>query len=295
MVIYSIRSLYTLKVTIINYYIDFMKKTIISALSLGIIFSVSSVFAGNDEDVRLPASPEINSVSIVSEPLEKSSTSSSLTRIKSRGAQLIRERINSLESNKKVIDASKTLTIDQKTSLSTIITTNISGLSALNISIASSTDATSTKAFVSSIFTNFRIYGIVLPKIRLERRIFDLQNHSVKLSEAFVKVQTKIDEQKVKGKDVAEWQKLLDDSKVTVALDMNILNLAFTRVNALTAADYGTTSAMIIATTNTELKKVSKDFNGIMRTLHKPAHLKKAYKQMESSTSTKIRKDTETR
>jgi hypothetical protein len=108
----------------------------------------------------------------------------------------------------------------------------------------------------------------------IARRIYDLQNHSVKLSDTFLKVQAKIDEYKGKGKDVTVWQKSLDDAKVKVAVDMNTLATALTKVAALKPADYGTSSKMVIDAVNTDLKNVAKDFNSIAKTLRKPAVLK---------------------
>ena len=247
-----------------------MKKTLFTTLMLGIAFSSASVFA--DSDVVIPSSPSVTSVSPVTEKEEKI-THGRHGKTQSRGSNLITERINSLNANVKVITADKTLTTEQKVALTAIATTNITGLTVLQASIASSTDATSTRALISSVFTNFRIYGIVIPQIRLEKRIYDLQNHSQKLSDTFLKVQTKIDEAKGKGKDVTVWQKSLDDAKMLVANDMNTLATLFTKISALKPADYGTSSKATIEQANTTLKSVLKDFNTIRKNLHRPAML----------------------
>lgn len=247
-----------------------MKKTIISTLVLGIALSVTSVFAeSNNDDVRIPTTPDVTYVNASSERAEEVRTTS-LSRMKSRGMQLIDERIKALEGNKFLITTNSKLTTEQKAALSTILTNNVNGLTVLRGTIASSTDATSTKALVRSIYVDFRIYAVILPQVRLEKRIYDLQNHSVKLSDTFIKTQAKIDEQKAKGKDVTEWQKTLDDAKVLVANDMHTLAGLFTTVSALKPSDYGTTSKMVIESTNASLKSVAKDFNSIGKTLHRP-------------------------
>jgi heat shock protein HslJ len=110
----------------------------------------------------------------------------------------------------------------------------------------------------------------VVPQVRIEKRIFDLQNHSQKLSDTFLKVQAKIDEYKAKGKDVTVWQKTLDDSKMLVANDMNTLANALTKAAALKPSDYGTTSKATIESINNDIKNVVKDFNSIKKNLHKP-------------------------
>lgn len=250
-----------------------MKKLLIQTIVLGVMISTTSVFAESYDDVRLPDTPSVSHVTAVTEKQEKMFTTS-VARTKARGQQLIRERINSLQSNMTVINASKSLAEDQKKSLATLVATNVTGLTTLSTQLASSTDATSTKALINSIFTDFRIYGIVIPQVRLEKRIFDLQNHSIKLSDTFLKVQTKINEYKGKGKDVTIWQKSLDDAKVMVAVDMNTLANLSVKVMALRPSDYGTTSKMVIESANKDLKSVSKDFNTIARNLHKPKIMK---------------------
>jgi cytochrome b involved in lipid metabolism len=283
-----------------------MKKTLLPVLMLGIALSSVSVFAeqenerdsdkpgvraslfrgevkslfknykqggeGLSADVSIPSAPEISRVDSVNERMD-SFLSNSLTRLQYRGNQLIKERLNTLNANSQAITANKTLTDAQKATLTSILSTNVAGLTALKTSIASSTDASSTKVLVNSIFTNFRIYGIVIPQVRLDKRVFDLQNHSQKLSELFVKVQAKIDEAKTKGKDVTVWQKNLDDSKVLVATDMSKLAGLLPKIATLTPATYGTTSKAIIDSVNTDLKSIAKDFNGIAKNLHRPSYL----------------------
>lgn len=225
------------------------------------------------DDIKTPSVGEVSSVNLTNEQ-PQSLHMSTLSRMKYRAAELIRERINSLNANAKAVTLNKNLTTEQKNTLTTIVSTNISGLTTLGVTIASSTDATSTKALVNSIYTNFRIYGIVIPQIRLEKRIYDLQNHSVRLSDTFLKVQTKINDYKGKGKDVTVWQKNLDDAKILVANDMNTLANVLTKVKSLTPSDYGTTSKMVFSAATTDIKNVAKDFNSIAKNLNKPKKLK---------------------
>lgn len=248
-----------------------MKKTLLTTLALSLLLPSGSLFA--DNDVKIPITPIISTVSVVTEKEEVMHSSRSDKRhekIHSRASNLIKERINSLNSNSKVINADKSLTLEQKATLTGIASTNVTGLTALSVAIATSTDATSTKNLINSIITNFRIYGIVIPQIRLEKRIFDLQNHSQKLSNTFLKVQAKIDEYKGKGKDVTIWQKNLDDAKMLVANDMFTLANLLTIVQALKPSDYGTSSKATIEQVNAGLKAVHKDFNSIRKSVQKP-------------------------
>lgn len=258
-----------------------MKKTIITTIMLTSAFSGISVFADDRDDVALPQVPSITSVVSLEERnngendrfYKNTASSTALVKIRANGERLIKERISSLESNKTIIQASK-LTTEQKTAITGLITTNITGLTTLRTAIASGTDASSTKALVNSIFTNFRIYGIVIPQIRLEKRLYDLQNHVVKLTETFTKAQVKIDEAKSKGKDVTVWQKNLDDAKTLVAKDVVMLTALSAKVSALKPADYGTTSKMIIESVNKDMKTILKDFSSLPKIINKPASMR---------------------
>ncbi len=253
-----------------------MKKTIVSVVALSIALGALPLYADNRDDVTIPFPPIMSHVSVEtardSERQERF-LSQSLTRLKARGAHLIDTRISSLESNNKAVANSK-LTVEQKATINTLVTTNVTGLNALKVSIASSTNATSTKALVESVYTQFRIYGIVIPQVRLEKRIYDLQNHVTTLSDTFLKVQTKINEYKGKGKDVAVWQKSLDDAKLLVATDVGKLSALMVQAQALKPSDYGTSSKATIDSVNAGIKVVAKDFSTIQRTLRKPSKLK---------------------
>lgn len=253
-----------------------MKKNILSILALGAALSGSVAFAeviDTTASITIPTSPSVSLVSSVREKAEVMTTQT-LARIKARGAQLIRERIEALISTGKVIDQSKTLTTAQKATLNATIATNITGLTTLGTSISAGTEASSTKVLVASIYSTFRIYGIVIPQIRLEKRIYDMQNYSTRLSDIFVKVQTHIDQAKTKGKDVTVWQKSLDDAKVLVATDMNTLSGLLVKASALKPTDYGTSSKATIDQLNVGIKAVAKDFNSIGKTIHASLSMK---------------------
>ena len=255
-----------------------MKKTFITALTLGVALSGISVFAETassaDVMVTVPTAP---SVSVVASVTERQETilSNTLSRIKARGAELIKQRIAALTSTGEVFSRSKTLTTDQKASLATIINTNITNLTALGVSIQAGTDATTTKPLVASIFTVYRIYGVVIPQVHLEKRVYDLQNYTTKLADTFIKIQAKITAAKTNGKDVTAWQKGLDEAKALVAKDMVTLSSTLAKVSALKPSDYGTTSKVVIEQANVDIKSISKDFNTITKKVRRPDVLKK--------------------
>lgn len=290
-----------------------MKKIILSSVLLGLAVSTTSVFAEDAQiqaisavsapvptlytapvavsvqvnangDVIVPTTPEVTTVSSVVEKDEVIKTTN-LERMKARGMQLIKERVNSLNANAQAIANSKALTVEQKNAFASFFSGKVTDLNALSVKIASSTDATSTKALVSSIFTDHRIYGVLIPQLRLEKRLYELQSHSVKLSEVFVKVQSRIDEFKNKGKDVSVWQKNLDDTKAMVTADTAKIQTLLVQINALQPANYGTTSKAVIELVNRDTKAIARDFQLVNRKIMKPYFLKNTKVHVTASTT----------
>lgn len=223
-------------------------------------------------DVMVPVTPEVTAVLPVIEKAEIIKTTS-LEKMKSRGAQLIKERVNSLNSNAEAIAKSKALTAEQKSAFASFFNGKILDLNTLGGKIASSTDATTTKALVSSIFTDYRIYGVLIPQLRLEKRLYELQAHATKLGDTFVKVQARITEFKNKGKDVTVWQKNLDDAKALVATDTTKIQNLLIQINALQPVNYGTTSKAVIESVNKDTKAIARDFESINRKVMRPSYL----------------------
>lgn len=279
-----------------------MKKVILSTVLVGLTLTATSVFAEetsgavttsapvptlyavptaisatviNTTDVVVPITPEVTSVSSVIEKAEVLKATS-LDRMKARGMQLIKDRVNSLNSNAQAIANSKVLTADQKSAFANFFNGKVSDLNLLGTKIASSTDATTTKALVSSIFTDYRVYGVLIPQLRLEKRLYELQAHSAKLADVFTKVQTRINEWKVKGKDVTAWQKNLDDTKAMVSTDTAKIQTLLVQINALHAVDYGTTSKAVIESVNMDTKAIARDFQSVNRKVMRPSYLKNA-------------------
>lgn len=257
-----------------------MKKTFILTLVFGFVLSVNSAFA-ESADVAVPIISVPSSVTPVTERSEVVVTKS-LARIKAHGAQLIKERINALNQNAKEVAKAKSLTVEQKMAFAAFFGGKMTDLDMLGTKIAHETDASSTKVLVESIFTDYRIMGVVIPQIRLQKRIYEVQNHLTKLPDTFTKIQVKIDEQKAKGKDVSSWQKGLDDAKLLIATDTERLSVLMTQVNSMKPADYGTSSKSTIEAVNKEVKRIAKDANSIVSKVRKPSYFKPAKQEIKN-------------
>lgn len=241
-----------------------MKKTVLSCFLVSMAFSSVSVFAETkSNEFSIPNTPIISHMNREYERSEKIATTTPIAKIQAYGKRIIQERIRALDLNRKEIEKNKTLTTLQKNTLTTQLTTNSTALVALGNTIASSTDVTSTKVLVESVFTQYRIFGIVIPKVRIEKRIYDLQNHVTKIQTTFTKVEAKIAEWKGKGKDITVLQNNLNNAKAMVATSTIQLTLLLAQAQTLTPSSFGTSSQSTIDSIQVSLKKISKDFNRV--------------------------------
>lgn len=250
-----------------------------TATPVAVTLSVTPVM--EDATVVVPVVSIPSSVGPVTERSEVIGAKN-IERIKARGAQLIKERVNSLMQNKTAVEKSKGLTAEQKLAFAAFFDGKVLELTTLGTKIASSTEASSTKMLVESIFSEHRIYAVVLPQVRLQKRIYEVQNHIGKVNESLAKVQTNIDYAKSKGKDVTAWQKSLDDAKMLVATDTVKLSALMTKISAMKLSDYPTNSKMMIKEVNSGVQSIAKDINTVSKKVRRPAYMK----EMRTSTST---------
>jgi hypothetical protein len=194
-------------------------------------------------------------------------------------------RINSLNENARLFAVSKNLTGDQKTAFAAFFADEVAQLNAHNVKIQGAVDASSTKPLVLSIFTDFRIYAIVIPQVRLEKRIYELQNHATTLATVtFPKIQLAIDAAKAEGMDVAMWQANLDAAKLVVASDTAKLPVLLMQIASLKPSDYGTTSRSTILSVNTGVRAVARDFEYLRTKVKRPTVMRRLANGMMMTT-----------
>lgn len=264
----------------------FAEEAVVTSVAVPVTATLYSAPVATESNVVVPTITIPSSVGSVTERSEVISTKN-IERVKARGAQLIKERVNSLNQNKDAVNKAKGLTNDQKLAFSAFFDDKIGELTVLGTKIASSTDASSTKMLVESIFSEYRIYAVVLPQVRLQKRIYEVENHIGKVNESLAKVQANIDIVKAKGKDVTVWQKNLDDAKLLVATDTAKLSALMMKISAMKPSDYPTNSKMIIKEVNSGVQSIAKEINTIVKKARKPAYMKEV-KNASATTTVKI-------
>jgi hypothetical protein len=218
-------------------------------------------------NINMPKDPVINlSLAAVRENQASLQSETSLTSVITKGGKLIDMRTKALTKLKTSINNSK-LTADQKTALSSMIDDNITGLTQLKTKLSAETDLTAAKADVNSIFVDYRIYGVFLPKINALRLIDMDSNHlSTLQNTTFINYQAKIDALKTSGGNatlIANMEAGLAKAKTDASTASNLINSTQTEAQNLKPADYPTQSKTALNEIRANLNKIRADFRMI--------------------------------
>lgn len=139
-----------------------------------------------------------------------------LTVIKSRARAEITRRLNSLNRLNSAINGTSRLSDSAKSTLSGEVNAEISDLTRLKSKIAADTDLATARIDAQAIFTEYRIYALVVPKVWLVRTVDDQQAVEDKLNTMIGKLQTRINTAQGQGKDTASLQAALNDMTAQV-------------------------------------------------------------------------------
>lgn len=134
-----------------------------------------------------------------------------LQNIKSRADTLIMNRLDSLNDLLNRVQNDTRLTASEKSSLVTEIQTDVSGLTALKGKIDADTDVATARADAKSIITNYYIYAVFEPKVRLLVTLNNLQTTAGYVQALVPQLQNLINNLKAQGKDTSQLQPVLDD------------------------------------------------------------------------------------
>lgn len=208
-----------------------MKKILI--VFAAIIFSLAVV-------VKVNAQLGTGRVQNEANRLEKRATISAvnqaqrLERIKTQADKLISNRIASLNTLLQRVANDQRLSADEKSSLSSQIQSTVDGLNTLKTKIDADTDVTTAKADAKTIITDYYIYRMFVPKIRLLLTIDNLQALSTKLAGTSTSIQNLINTLKGEGKDTTAIQNLLNDMNLQLSTINTTLSSDKTKIESIT-------------------------------------------------------------
>jgi hypothetical protein len=134
-----------------------------------------------------------------------------LKAIISRGDKEITRRLKTLNTLSVKINGAQKLSTDSKSVLLGEVNGEIGDLTSLKAKLDADTDLTTARSDAQSIFSGYRVYALIVPKVNLIKTADDQQVAEGKLSDLAAKLQTRLTAARNDGKDVGSLQNALDD------------------------------------------------------------------------------------
>ena len=181
-----------------------------------------------------------------------------LQNIISKGDQEIERRLTTLSTLTSKINAATYLTANDKSTLSSEVSSTTSGLTSLKTQLDSDTTVSSAASDVNSIYTEYRVYALVAPKVDLIKVADDQQTVQSRLTTLSQKLQTRITAEQKTGKNLSSMQSELSDLNSKVETAHSISSNIESSVINLQPSDYNTNHELLTGD-NTQLKTAHSD------------------------------------
>jgi len=194
-------------------------------------------------------------------------------RLKGRADAEISRRIDALNGILNKINAMKRLTVDQKTTFTNGIQSQISSLTSLKTKIDVDNDLTTLRTDVQSIVKSYRIFALYIPQVNIMSnadRALAIINEMTTIS---TKLQARIDAAKLAGNDTTAMQSLMTDRASKLADATTQAQNALNTVVPLTPDGYpGNKTTLLSArtmlqTVRSDLKAAESDATQIRQDL----------------------------
>lgn len=199
----------------------------------------------------LSANTSTSSTSPTSTSTSSKSTAASATdqahlqNIIAKGDQEIERRLTSLSTLASKINAATKLTSSDKATLTSEVSDTTSGLTALKTQLDSETTVAAARTDAQNIYTEYRVYALVTPKVNLIKVADDQQVVEQKLQTLAQKLQTRLTAEQSKGKDVTSLQSTLTDMNNQIAAAQGISSAMESKVIGLQPTDYNSDHSLL--------------------------------------------------
>jgi hypothetical protein len=181
-----------------------------------------------------------------------------LATIKQKGTAEINRRLTQLGKLNSVISSATHLTASDKSYLEAEVNTEVSGLTDLETTLNGETALAAAITDAKSIYTEYRVFALVTPKVWLVKTADDQQSVEAKLGTLEGKLQTRINIDQTAGKSVTTLQTSLSDMNTQITNSQTISSAVETAVLPLQPADYNTDTS-VLSGYNTKLKTAHGD------------------------------------
>lgn len=181
-----------------------------------------------------------------------------ITAIITDGNREITRRLDSLNTLSTKISGATKLSSSDKASLSTEVSTEITGLTALKTQLDGETTLSAAQADAQSIVTGYRVYALIVPKVQLIRVADDEQVTSGKLSALATKLSTRLTTAAGQGKNVTSLQSKLTDLQTQTSNAESIASGIETALIPYQPSDYNSDHSLLSGD-STKLKTAHAD------------------------------------
>jgi chromosome segregation ATPase len=196
--------------------------------------------AANGQETASPSAltPPI-STRIATTSAKPAVTDQRMARIIQKSDAEIERRINALTNLLNTFNQARKLSLESKTSLSTQIQDYITELTALKKKIdTQNSDLATLRTDAKSIYTDFRVYAVFMPKLALLAAADRIAVTIDTLTEIQGKLQSQIFDLKAKGYDVAALETLIADMNAKIANAKTLIAEVQTDITPLTPDGY---------------------------------------------------------
>jgi hypothetical protein len=198
-----------------------------------------------------------------------------LANLKTKGAAEIDRRIASLAAASEKLAASTKLAAADKTALLKTVTDENTGLSALKDHLASDTTLETARADVASIVLDYRVYALLLPKVRMVSTVDRLEVVEAKLTDITAKLETNLAAAQVDAKTRTDLEASLAKIKSSLAAAKEKTGPLGDKILALTPTDYNADHAAVLgyratlASARDDIRTASSEAKALNLTLKK--------------------------
>lgn len=161
-----------------------------------------------------------------------------LEAIQTKGTQEIERRLTTLGQLNGKITAATKLTASDKSALTSEVTTEISGLTALKTQLNAETTLAAARIDSQAIYSDYRVYALIVPKIYLIKTADDQQVLEAKIAAIIPALQTNITAAQTAGKDVTALQTDLNNALAGEQAAQVISSAMEAKVITLQPTDY---------------------------------------------------------
>ncbi len=176
----------------------------------------------------------------------------------SRGNQEIERRLTTLSGLTTKINSATHLSASDQQTLSQEVSSTISGLNTLKSQLDGASTVASARTYVSDIFSEYRVYALVAPKVNLVKVADDQQVVEIQLISMESILQTRINMAKQQGKDVSALQSELNSMVGLTSSSQAVSSSIEGKVIGLQPSDYNS-NHQVLEGDNTELQTAHKD------------------------------------